>query len=120
MSFLITQGPLGFAERYPGHFDAMIAGSVQPQCAPSAADIEQTLPRCEPQLGANVTQLLLLRDVEIVIGIFEIGARIQHLAIEPNCKEFVAEIIVMGNVAPRSGCRVASPPRPESGDAALP
>ena len=42
------------------------------------------------------------------------------LLVEPQLIEGIAEIVVMGNVASRSGRGVASPPRPESGDAALP
>ena len=46
-------------------------------------DVEKSLTGLELQLAADQIQLLLLGDVETVIGTLEVGARIHAPAIEP-------------------------------------
>ena len=66
-------------------------------------------PGCELQLAADVVELLLLRDVERVVGAPEVGARIDAPPVEPQPEELVAHVVV---VADRLAVENAGVPHP--------
>ena len=68
------------------------------QPAPAAADVEEALARLEPQLAADVVELLRLRDVERVVLAAEVRARVHHALVEPQPVERVADVVVVRDV----------------------
>src|SRR6185312_5734657 len=81
-SFL-RQLKLMLAQRDPRRLRSIVLGGVHNQSAPSAADIEQALARLQPELAANVVELLLLSRLHSVIRRLEICAGIHHRPIKP-------------------------------------
>ncbi len=74
--------------------DAVVLGGVAQQRAPAAADVEEQLPRLQPQLAADDVELVPLRLLQRVGPVAEIGAGIDHLRVEEELVEFVAGIVV--------------------------
>src|SRR2546423_11630222 len=74
--------------------DSVVLRCVHDQCAPSAPDVEETLARLEPQLPADQIELGLLRRVERIIHCAEVRARINHLPVEPQLVEAIADIVM--------------------------
>ena len=77
-------------------------GCRQPvgQRAPAAADFEHPLPGLRRQEFGDASKLVLLCLLQRLTGCPVEGGRIGHARIEPQAIEFVAEIVVIGNVAP--------------------
>jgi len=71
---------------------------VPHQRAPAAADIEKALARRQPQLAADVVELGPLGRIDVFPAGLEIGARIDHLLVEPEPVEVVADVVVVADV----------------------
>ena len=99
---LLCERRLILAERYPRRVDAVVLGGVHNEAAPTTANVEQTLAGLEAKLATDQIELRFLRDIERVIGGAEIGARINHPAIEPELIEVVSDVVVKAD-----RCRVA-------------
>ncbi len=67
------------------------------QRTPPAADIQQTLFWPNLNLVENAGNFLKLGSAEVFVAIFEVGACIDHVLVEPQLIKFVRDIIVMFN-----------------------
>ncbi len=94
---LAPQFQLLLAEGDAVHLNAELASGIARQSAPAAADIQQPLAGLEPQLAAQMAQLGLLRLFEILVAGFEIGAGVDHVAVQPELVERVGQVVVIGN-----------------------
>ena len=94
-------------QRDPEHVDVGNAVQVKRHPAPAAADVEHALTGLQRQLGGDVRLLELLRLVQPGGRCREIGAAILAVAIEEEIVEPVVEIVMMRDVALRSGGMVA-------------
>ena len=74
--------------------DAVVPGRPARQAGPAAADVEQLLARLEAQLAADPVQLLFLGGFQRRVVVGEIGAGVDHLRIQEDGVEVVADIIV--------------------------
>ena len=95
--------PLRDVERLDGH--AVIAGHQQCQ-APQPPPISTTLSPAQPELPAHVIELGQLRLFERRRRLGEIGPAVDHLVVEPQPVEVVADVVVVVDVLPRAGKRV--------------
>ena len=57
------------------------------------------MPGAQAELGGEQPQLVALRLLQRLLRLAEIGAGIEHVLVEEEFVEVVAEIIVMGDVA---------------------
>src|SRR5689334_4562936 len=71
------------AERESESLDSVICGRVHDQRAPAASQIEQTLPRSQPQLTADVVELVPLRVGQRHLRRFEICAAVTQRFVQP-------------------------------------
>ena len=74
---------------------AIVLSGIDDQRAPTAADIQQTLPRLQAQLAAKVLELLFLGRLQVVIRCSKVGAGVDHTFIQPERIEFVGAVVVM-------------------------
>jgi len=70
---------------------------VHDQRPPAAADIEEAFARLEAELAADQIELGLLRLIERVIRLGEVGAGVDHAPIEPETIESVTDIVVIAD-----------------------
>ena len=89
---------LFLGQRHADDVDAVVAGGVQGERAPAAADVEQRLARLQPQLAADHIEFVDLRLIEAVAPVVEIAAGVDHLRVEPQPIEGVGDVVVMGDV----------------------
>ena len=75
------------------------------RASPSRCRCEQLLARLKTQLAAGHVELLPLRLIEIVVPVMEIGAGVDHVAVEPERIEGVGDIIVIRDIALVFGLR---------------
>src|SRR5437762_151887 len=73
---------------------------------PAATNVQQSLPRTQSQFAADVIKFLFLRNVEIIASRFEVRARINQAAIQPELIEIVGYIVVKRYHAPVTLWRV--------------
>ncbi len=74
---------------------AVVAGGMQDQSAPAAADIEQILPRLQAQFAAEIIEFALLSGFQGFLGGREIGAGINHALIEPETEKIVGLLVMV-------------------------
>ena len=74
---------------------AIFLRSADDQCAPAAADVEQPFVWLQPDLVENVVDLLDLRLLQRVGRRTEIGARVDHVRVEPQPVEVVGQVVVV-------------------------
>ncbi|MND38862.1 hypothetical protein D3C80_295720 [compost metagenome] len=79
------------------HLGAIFTGSEPRQPAPATANIEQVVTGIQSQLAAQVVKLVLLRLVERIVRLTEVGARIGHVLVQPKLVERVGHVIVVGD-----------------------
>src|SRR5690606_5814433 len=94
--------------------NAIVLRRMAQERAPAAADVEEGLARTQPQLAADQVELVPLRLLERVGPVAEVRARIDHLAVEKQRVEGVADIVVKLNevlvlAASAAPGRVAAP-----------
>jgi hypothetical protein len=99
------------AQRHAEHVDIGGAVQIQRHAAPSAADVEHPLPRCERQLGRDMRLLVGLRALQRHRRIGEIGAAILAIGVEEEIVQSIRQIVMMRHVAPRRAQRVEPPDR---------
>ena len=85
-------------QRDAGRVDAVALGGPEQQPAPTAADVEETLARRQPELPADMVELLRLRGVQRVVVAAEVRARVHHALVEPQPVERVADVVVVLDV----------------------
>src|SRR4029079_10731452 len=78
-----------------GRVDAVVLRGVHREGSPTAADVEETLARLQPQLGANVVELGDLRLLERVPRRAEVSARVHHARVEPQLVELVGDVVMV-------------------------
>ena len=82
--------------------DAEFARHVQGQGAPPAAGLDDPLTRPEHQLAADVVHLGPLRLLQRGLGRVVVRAGVDHLLVEPQPVEVVAQVVVVLDMPPRS------------------
>ena len=75
--------------------DAVVLRRPDAEPAPAAADVEHALPRLEPELPAHEVELVLLRLLELAVGIAVVGAGVDHQRVEKQLVEVVGDVVVM-------------------------
>src|SRR5689334_19493407 len=86
---------LAESDAQPSNAVASCRPAQQP--APPAPDVQQPVSRSEPELAADMVELVFLRLVNVFRSRTEIGARINHVSIEPEPIEVVRHIVVTGD-----------------------
>ena len=81
-----------------GDFTAIFCGGMAAEAAPAATDLEDVVVFGELELLAKGVVFCGLRVFEDGIGILELGAGVGHCFIEPEGVEFIAEVVVLGDV----------------------
>ena len=85
------------------HPAAELAGRVQREAAPARADLEDVLAAGQARVLGDDPVLVALRVGERLVGRREDRARVGHRLVEEQPVEVVAEVVVGGDVAARSG-----------------
>src|SRR5271170_569445 len=88
---------------------AVLLYGAKHQSAPTTTDIEQTIPRLQSELAADVVDFLFLRQIEAILWFTEIGAGINPLPIQPQRKKLVRYIIVASDRTPVEQPRMPPP-----------
>lgn len=86
---------LGLRQRDAMAYDAVVFRGMDEHGSPAAADVEQLFARLQPELAADMIELVFLRLVDAVGEIGEIAAAIDHAFIEEEPVEGVRNIVVM-------------------------
>lgn len=89
---------------------------------PTTADVKQPLPRCQPQLGQDVVDLVTLGPLERVGRVLEVGARVGQARIEKQPVVVAADVVVAPDLLGLGAAVVAfapvepteAAPRPEA------
>ena len=85
---------------------------VERRPAPAAADVEHALAGLQIELGGDMRLLVGLGLFEAVGGIGEVGAAVLPVVVEEEVVELVADVVMVGDVAPatcRRGCAGTAP-----------
>ncbi len=77
--------------------DAIVPGRPARQTAPAAADVEQGLAGLETELPADEVQLAGLSVLQRLVRVGVTGAGVDHLRVQEEAVEVVADIIVEGD-----------------------
>src|SRR5262249_9057713 len=88
---------LGFGKRHPVRGDPVVLRRPDAEPTPAAANVEELLPRLEPELAADEIDLVRLRLLELAVGLAVVGARIEHEGIEEERVEVIGHVVVMGD-----------------------
>ena len=90
-------GQLGlrFRQRHAMADDAVVLRRIDQHRAPAAADVEQAFARLQPQLAADMVELVGLRLVDAVGEIREVAAAVDHALVEEEPVEIVRNVVVM-------------------------
>ena len=75
--------------------DAIVLGGMDQHRAPAAADVEQPVARLQPELAADMVELVCLRLVDAIGEIREVAAAVDHALVEEEPVEGVRNIVVM-------------------------
>ena len=86
---------LRFRQRDAVADDAVVLGRMDKHRAPAAADVEQPLARLQPELAADMVELVGLRLVDAVGEIGEIAAAVDHAFVEEEPVEVIRDVVVM-------------------------
>ena len=97
-------------KRDPGRVHPVMLGRPDDQRTPPAADVEEALARLQHELLADVIELLLLRELEAVLGAPEVGTRIDAATVEPQAVEIVADVVVIADRLRVESARVGEKP----------
>ena len=73
---------------------------VNEQGAPSATDVEQTLPRTQAQFAAEIIEFVFLCCIEIIVWRLKVGAGVDHPSVKPQPVEIVRNIVMKCYRAP--------------------
>ena len=100
-------------DRQARHPAAGLLRRVDREAAPAAADLEHVVVGAELQVRADPVELGALRLGERQLRRLEDRARVRHRLVEHQLEQLVAEVVVVGDVAPRAQQAVAAvQPRP--------
>lgn len=66
------------AQRNALRVRVIVAGGMQHQAAPATADVQKTFERPEAQFAADQLEFLLLGQVEWILGVAKVGARVSE------------------------------------------
>src|SRR5690242_18091468 len=97
---------LAVAQRDAESLHPVVLCGPEYEPAPAAADVKKALAGPQHQFAANVIELLFLCDVERIVLVLEVRARVHAVAVEPQPVEVVTHVIVMLNVATVRGTGV--------------
>ena len=100
---------LRLRERHAERAHAVAGRGVQDERAPATADVEQALTRLQAQLAADQLELALLRALERVAGVREVGAGVDEARPEQQLVEAVRDVVVMADRGPVAAHRVQPP-----------
>jgi hypothetical protein len=87
----------------------VVGGGVDRKAAPSAADVEDTLPGGESQVPADKLELLPLCIFERSGATGEDRAAVGHRSVEEERKELVRDLVVVSDRGAVTGAAVSAP-----------
>ncbi len=99
--------------------DAVSLGHVHGQCAPAAAHVEDRFVAAKFQLAADVIHFGHLGVFQRHVGRGEIRATVEHLAVEPDAIEVVAEVVVMVDIGLGTANGISTQQSPQDAHARL-
>ena len=67
------------------------------KCPPATADIQQSLPRFDLDFCQDMIDFFQLRGGQVFVTVFEIGAGIHHVRVQPFCIKLIRYVIVVLN-----------------------
>ena len=88
---------LGLGERDPEHRGPVLAGRVDREAAPTAADVEHAGPSLDFELGADQLQLGALGLLEGGGSVLEQAAAVGHRLVEKQFVELVGDVVVVAH-----------------------
>src|SRR5207247_2389477 len=91
---LLGENRLRGAQSDASRFHTVVLRGVHRQSAPAATNIEQTIAWLEPQLAANVIELVSLGGHEVVRLLSIVCTGVAHTRVEPERVEIVPEIVM--------------------------
>ena len=108
-------GELGLRRRKgdPERRDAVLAGGVDHEAAPAAADVEHPLAGLELQFPTDQLELRLLRFLQGLGPLLEQGAAVGHRLVEEECEEIVRDVVVVTHRLGVAPLAVPGAPRPQ-------
>ena len=86
---------------------AVIPRGVQRKGAPARADFENTIFRSQTQLAADPVELLHLGLFQGIAGVAVDRAGVDHIPVEKEAEEIVAQVVVRLNIAAAARHRIA-------------
>src|SRR5438309_3974952 len=86
---------LGARESDSVRLDTVVLGRPDGEPSPSAADVEHGLTGLETELAADEIDLVLLRLLELTVGLAVVRAGVEHEGIEEERVELVRDIVVV-------------------------
>ncbi len=112
---LFLDAPLGIGEllvrqRRGGHPAAMVDRGIQRHAAPAGTDLQQMIVGLQIELRADALQLVQLGLLQALLGRGEHGRRVHHGRIEEALEQLVAQVVMRGDIALRTGAGVAVEP----------
>ena len=85
-------------QRDAGHVDVLDLREIEGHVAPAAADVEDLQAGPERELGRDQPELVLLRLLQALAIVEEVGAGVLHPSVEEQLVERVAEVVVVRHV----------------------
>ena len=85
-------------QRNTEYLDVRVLRKEESHPSPPRADIEDLLARLQRELGGDMSELVLLRHFQRIVGVEEIRARIIEVIVEEESVQLVGEIVVVGDV----------------------
>ncbi len=101
-------------QRHAEHFDIFERGQIERQIPPAGADVENLHAGFQAELGRKQPELVALRLLQRLLGMTEIGAGVEHVLVEKQAVEIVAEIVVVRDVLLRLALAVRLLPLAEA------
>ena len=93
-------------QRDAGDVDVLELREIERHVAPAAADVEDLQAGLEIELGRDQPQLVLLRLLQALVVVEEVGAGVLHALVEEQLVEVVAEVVVVRDVLLRLADRI--------------
>ena len=104
---------LALGQGHSQHLDAVVAGGVDREAPPAAADVEHALALHQRELAAHERKLGLLGLLERRRAALEVGAAVGHRRVEEQREELVAGVVVVAHRAAVAADRVALARQPQ-------
>ncbi len=106
---------LGRRERNPENLRAVLAGGVDAEAAPAAADVEHPLAGLQLELGADQIEFGALGVLQCLDALLPEGTAVGHRLVQEQREELVADVVVVAHRLRIPALAVARAARPQLG-----